>query len=569
MIVECIYPYEPPYIYFYKNKGTFPRIKCLRIVRRLHDEALLYSLEGIPSIHSIISLLKNENEIQAHLEKNREPFLHPFETLYEIRREERKTEDEYMREFEIIMRDMTEQEEERMVNRKSLYAREQRTEEEINCNLLEPLLTKEREKNENKEEEKREDANMLNSHAVELYTEKPAEQEGSMINRHVLESEKLEKREENLVNSNIPSYAEEPEKREGNMSFFHAIGSLYTGESMINHVLEPSGQPEEKEEDIINPNIPMLDIEDIINPNIPLEYIEDMLNLFNSPLYEWGTQKKEENVVNSNILPSYADKSKKREGNTFNSHEVIPPYAGEPEKWAENMFSPNVLVSQYTTREKQEGSIVNSLYSYILEPLYAGEGNMINFNVLMSLNGENLERREENMFNPHVVEPLYVRGPEKLKESTANPFIPLYVRVSEKEEGNIANPNVLALSYAGESEKIEGNVLNSHESLSNDFSVTNSHKFNSIKEYKDYITLDINEKNNLIKEVFLAKKKDPKYIEMQEVRQKLPVWSQKDNILKAVCKNQVVIISGETGCGKSTQVRCTIPLIKYRIKNYI
>lgn len=82
LFVECKYPYEPPYLYFYKNDGSYPRIKCLRIVRRLHNEALSLSLEGTPSIFSIISLLENEYEIKAYLEENKELFLHQFEPLF-------------------------------------------------------------------------------------------------------------------------------------------------------------------------------------------------------------------------------------------------------------------------------------------------------------------------------------------------------------------------------------------------------------------------------------------------------------------------------------------------------
>lgn len=37
-------------------------------------------------------------------------------------------------------------------------------------------------------------------------------------------------------------------------------------------------------------------------------------------------------------------------------------------------------------------------------------------------------------------------------------------------------------------------------------------------------------------------------------RMELPVWSHKETILKAVESNQVVIICGETGCGKTTQI---------------
>lgn len=42
---------------------------------------------------------------------------------------------------------------------------------------------------------------------------------------------------------------------------------------------------------------------------------------------------------------------------------------------------------------------------------------------------------------------------------------------------------------------------------------------------------------------------------MKNQRQNLPAWSKKDEVLSALEKHQVVVISGETGCGKSTQVQ--------------
>ena len=34
----------------------------------------------------------------------------------------------------------------------------------------------------------------------------------------------------------------------------------------------------------------------------------------------------------------------------------------------------------------------------------------------------------------------------------------------------------------------------------------------------------------------------------------LPSWKTKETVLKMVAENQVCVISGETGCGKTTQV---------------
>ncbi|XP_078039431.1 putative ATP-dependent RNA helicase DHX57 [Augochlora pura] len=78
----CKYPYEPPFFYFYKNDGTFSSIHCLRIGRRLYNEALSLSVDGVPYIFSIISLLENEDEMKTYLEENREQLLDQNDTLF-------------------------------------------------------------------------------------------------------------------------------------------------------------------------------------------------------------------------------------------------------------------------------------------------------------------------------------------------------------------------------------------------------------------------------------------------------------------------------------------------------
>lgn len=45
------------------------------------------------------------------------------------------------------------------------------------------------------------------------------------------------------------------------------------------------------------------------------------------------------------------------------------------------------------------------------------------------------------------------------------------------------------------------------------------------------------------------------YDEIQQGRRKLPAYARREDILEAINNNQVVVISGETGCGKTTQVR--------------
>lgn len=63
----------------------------------------------------------------------------------------------------------------------------------------------------------------------------------------------------------------------------------------------------------------------------------------------------------------------------------------------------------------------------------------------------------------------------------------------------------------------------------------------------------IREDENIVKR-FKSKNNDSRYMKALESRRKLPAWGRLEVILKAVKDSQVVVISGETGCGKSTQI---------------
>ena len=54
---------------------------------------------------------------------------------------------------------------------------------------------------------------------------------------------------------------------------------------------------------------------------------------------------------------------------------------------------------------------------------------------------------------------------------------------------------------------------------------------------------------------FLQKKKFDKVLKIRQDQQNLPIYQFKEHILSAVRRNQVVLVAGDTGCGKSTQVR--------------
>nr|CAH7743708.1 unnamed protein product [Callosobruchus chinensis] len=51
-----------------------------------------------------------------------------------------------------------------------------------------------------------------------------------------------------------------------------------------------------------------------------------------------------------------------------------------------------------------------------------------------------------------------------------------------------------------------------------------------------------------------AKKDSARYRKMLENRERLPSYSKRMEILRLIEENQVILISGETGCGKTTQV---------------
>ncbi|XP_069831568.1 ATP-dependent DNA/RNA helicase DHX36 [Dendropsophus ebraccatus] len=57
-----------------------------------------------------------------------------------------------------------------------------------------------------------------------------------------------------------------------------------------------------------------------------------------------------------------------------------------------------------------------------------------------------------------------------------------------------------------------------------------------------------------LKEELQSKTMDSRYRDMQRFREQLPSYSMKEEIIRMVQGNQVTVISGETGCGKTTQV---------------
>ncbi|KAJ8919592.1 hypothetical protein NQ315_002214 [Exocentrus adspersus] len=75
------------------------------------------------------------------------------------------------------------------------------------------------------------------------------------------------------------------------------------------------------------------------------------------------------------------------------------------------------------------------------------------------------------------------------------------------------------------------------------------------RDSKKALTLnELRRDDKRIVERFLSKQCDTKYLVMLQFRKNLPAWHLKKEILNTINQAQVVVISGETGCGKSTQV---------------
>ena len=56
-----------------------------------------------------------------------------------------------------------------------------------------------------------------------------------------------------------------------------------------------------------------------------------------------------------------------------------------------------------------------------------------------------------------------------------------------------------------------------------------------------------------------------KYQALKKDRDQLPVFASKGEIMDAINNNSVVIIRGNTGCGKTTQVRINRVFISFKI----
>jgi HrpA-like RNA helicase len=75
-----------------------------------------------------------------------------------------------------------------------------------------------------------------------------------------------------------------------------------------------------------------------------------------------------------------------------------------------------------------------------------------------------------------------------------------------------------------------------------------------VKEFQKILSLFLD---------FLQKEKFAKLRKLRESQANLPIAEFRDEILDKVAQNRVVIVAGDTGCGKSTQVTVNLSMCNF------
>ena len=145
---------------------------------------------------------------------------------------------------------------------------------------------------------------------------------------------------------------------------------------------------------------------------------------------------------------------------------------------------------------------------------------------------------------------ILVKKAEKLLENKSLSIFSIIQFLENKENmlKNLKSINV----YAGSKDLILDDDMQNADTAC-DYEISTEYK--KKKNVADAIKKNREIKLKLLKnKVKSFQRKDDKIKNIMRDRENLPIWTQMNNILKTIHENQVTIISGETGCGKSTQV---------------
>lgn len=78
------YPYAAPILALKTTVPDFPSAICLRITRRILNEAISLAQHGMPSVYSVADLLQNENAIIEFLRNDRSSFPDPKRSIFYV-----------------------------------------------------------------------------------------------------------------------------------------------------------------------------------------------------------------------------------------------------------------------------------------------------------------------------------------------------------------------------------------------------------------------------------------------------------------------------------------------------
>lgn len=98
---------------------------------------------------------------------------------------------------------------------------------------------------------------------------------------------------------------------------------------------------------------------------------------------------------------------------------------------------------------------------------------------------------------------------------------------------------------------------NKEDEITKDFARLPTHYEKGLTARGDNFKRDkesLEKEDRLLLKKFMEKRKDERYKKMMSGRQNLPAFSKMMDILNLLETSQILVISGETGCGKSTQV---------------
>lgn len=79
-----VYPYESPLVFLKTTCPDIPTSLCLRLTRRIVEEARRFADDGIPSVYTISELLQMDDEISLFLKNDRYQLLDPKKSLFYV-----------------------------------------------------------------------------------------------------------------------------------------------------------------------------------------------------------------------------------------------------------------------------------------------------------------------------------------------------------------------------------------------------------------------------------------------------------------------------------------------------